>query len=37
VAAQIKTIVTHNLKDFVGIDRFGVEAITPKTLLERLA
>lgn len=37
VAAQIKTIVTHNLKDFVGIDRFGVEAFTPKTLLERLA
>ena len=37
VAAQIKTIVTHNLKDFVGIDKFGVEAITPKTLLERLA
>jgi putative PIN family toxin of toxin-antitoxin system len=37
MAARIKTIVTYNLKDFVGIDRFGVEAITPKTLLERLA
>lgn len=36
VAAKVKTIVTHNLKDFVGIDKFGVEAITPKTLLERL-
>jgi len=36
VAAKVKTIVTHNLKDFVGIDKFGVEAIVPKTLLERL-
>jgi predicted nucleic acid-binding protein len=37
VAAKITTIVTHNIKDFKGIDKFGVEAITPKTLLERLA
>lgn len=36
VAAQIPTIVTHNLKDFIAIDKFGVEAISPKTLLERL-
>ncbi len=36
VAAKVKTIVTHNLKDFVGIDKFSVEAIVPKTLLERL-
>jgi predicted nucleic acid-binding protein len=36
VAANIKTIVTHNLKDFAGIDKFGVEAITPKAFLERL-
>lgn len=36
VAAKIKTIVTHNLKDFSGINKFGVEAIAPKTLLERL-
>lgn len=36
VAAQVSTIVTHNQKDFMGIDKFGVEAITPKTLLERL-
>ncbi len=36
VAAKVKTIVTHNLKDFGAIDKFGVEAITPKTLLERL-
>lgn len=36
VAAKVKTIVTHNLKGFAGIDKFGVEAIAPKTLLERL-
>lgn len=36
VAADVKTIVTHNLKDFAGVDKFAVEAITPKTLLERL-
>ena len=36
VAAQVGIIVTHNLKDFVGVDKLGVEAITPKTLLERL-
>jgi predicted nucleic acid-binding protein len=36
VAANSQTIVTHNLKDFAGIDKFGVEAITPKAFLERL-
>ncbi len=36
VAANIKTIVTHNLKDFAGIDNFGVEAISPKQFLECL-
>lgn len=36
VAAKIATIVTYNLKDFIGINKFGIEAITPKTLLERL-
>ncbi len=36
VASNVSTIVTHNIKDFVGVEKFGVEAITPKTLLERL-
>jgi putative PIN family toxin of toxin-antitoxin system len=36
VASNVPTIVTHNIKDFVGVEKFGVEAITPKTLLERL-
>jgi len=36
VASNAGTIVTHNLRDFAGVDKFGVAAITPKTLLERL-
>ncbi len=36
VASNTKIIVTHNLKDFSGIEQFGVMAITPKNLLERL-
>lgn len=36
VASNAKTIITHNLKDFAGIEKFGVAAIPPKTLLERL-
>lgn len=37
VASKTQTIVTHNIKDFVGVEKFGVEAITPKTLLERIS
>jgi putative PIN family toxin of toxin-antitoxin system len=29
-------IITYNLRDFVGIDKFGIAAIDPKTLLEQL-
>jgi len=36
VASEAKTIVTHNIKDFRGINKFGVRAITPKMLLEEL-
>jgi len=36
VAANSQIIVTHNLKDFAGVNKFGVEAITPKQFLERL-
>ncbi len=36
VASQVKTIVTHNLKDFRRIEQFGIKAITPKSLLENL-
>ena len=37
VASKTPTIVTHNIKDFVGVEKFGIEAITPKTLLERIS
>ena len=36
VASETKTIVTHNIKDFKGVNKFGVRAITPKILLEEI-
>ena len=36
VAAQVKRIITHNVKDFKGSERFGIMAIPPRTLLEAL-
>ena len=36
VASETKTIVTHNVKDFKGINKFGVRAIAPKILLEEI-
>lgn len=36
VASQVNTIVTFNLKDFENIDKFGIQAVTPKQLLERI-
>lgn len=29
VAAGVEFIVTHNVQDFAGIKRFGIEAVTP--------
>jgi len=29
VAAKVEFIVTHNIKDFAGAERFGVRAVTP--------
>ena len=34
VASNTKTIVTHNLKDFVGVKQFGIKAIQPGKFLE---
>ncbi len=34
VASKTKTIVTHNLKDFSGVGKFGIKAITPGSYLE---
>ncbi|MFN8005431.1 MAG: putative toxin-antitoxin system toxin component, PIN family [Terriglobia bacterium] len=37
VASGTKLIVTHNTKDFKGIERFDTRIITPKELLEEIA
>jgi len=34
VTAQCEYIVTHNTSDFKGIDKFGVQAITPREFLQ---
>lgn len=36
VAAGCPFIVTHNVKDFKGVGRLGVEALTPGQFLQRL-
>jgi putative PIN family toxin of toxin-antitoxin system len=35
VAAQVRFIITHNLRYFRGIEAFGKEAITPRDFLNR--
>lgn len=34
VTAQCEYIVTHNVSDFKGIDKFGIRAITPREFLQ---
>jgi predicted nucleic acid-binding protein len=36
-AANCQYIVTHNIKDFRGCERFGVEALTPRDFLKLIA
>ena len=36
VAARCRAIVTHNIRDFAGVERFGVAAITPASFLREL-
>jgi len=36
VESESEFIVTHNVRDFAGIAQFGLQAITPKQLLERI-
>ena len=36
VAAKSKYIITYNIKDFSNIQKFGIEAITPKKFLKIL-
>jgi putative PIN family toxin of toxin-antitoxin system len=34
VSAQCEVIITYNKRDFVGIDQFGLQVMTPKEFLE---
>ena len=36
IAGQCRYIVTFNVRDFVGVRRFGIEPITPAEFLKRL-
>ena len=36
VASKTKIIVTHNLKDFKGVEKFGIKAISPGKFLETI-
>ena len=36
VEAEVDFIVTHNLRDFAGIEQFGIRAITPQEFLREI-
>ena len=36
VTAQADAIVTHNVRDFKGMEKFGVSILTPKELLQEI-
>jgi putative PIN family toxin of toxin-antitoxin system len=36
VTGDCKFIVTYNVKDFKGVERFGLRAVTPKEFLEEI-
>ena len=36
VESESEFIITYNLRDFVGIDKFGIQALTPKQFLQKL-
>lgn len=36
VASGTEIILTHNVKDFKGVDKFGIRAIQPRKLLEEI-
>jgi len=36
VASKTRLIITHNIKDFKGVDRFGITALRPGRLLEAM-
>lgn len=36
VSAKCEYIVTHNIKDFKGTEKFGIKAVTPKEFLQMI-
>lgn len=36
VAAQAEAIITHNTRDFTGMEKFGVKVTTPKEFLQEI-
>jgi hypothetical protein len=36
VEAECHTIVTHNVKNFAGSERFGIRAVTPSEFLKSI-
>lgn len=36
VSAQCEAIITYNKKDFVGVEQFGLQVMSPKELLEQI-
>lgn len=36
VSAQCEAIITYNKKDFVGVEQFGLQVMTPKEFLEKI-
>jgi predicted nucleic acid-binding protein len=36
VTAQADAIVTHNVRDFRGMEKFGVKVLTPKEFLQEI-
>ncbi len=36
VASKSDFIFTFNKKDFVGVEKFGIQTLTPKTILEKI-
>jgi putative PIN family toxin of toxin-antitoxin system len=36
VSGSVQVIVTHNLRDFAGCERFGVSVLSPSELIRRL-
>lgn len=36
VSAQAEAIVTQNIRDFKGLEKFGIKVLTPKEFLQRI-